>query len=63
MIRMGASIPVHSISMDASDNDEVQKKIDLAVSQYGVPDFLINAAGIGCGDLFENTSPLSSLTG
>ncbi|WP_051283927.1 SDR family NAD(P)-dependent oxidoreductase [Desulforegula conservatrix] len=56
MVRTGASIPVHSISMDASDNDDVQKKIDLAVSQYGVPDFLINAAGIGCGDLFENIS-------
>lgn len=45
---------VFTISMDVADNDEVQEKIKGAVDLYGIPDMLINSAGIGTADYFEN---------
>ncbi len=47
---------VDAISMDVADNDDVQEKISTAVDRFGIPDVLINSAGIGTGDHFENIS-------
>jgi len=44
------------ICMDVSDNDDVRQKIETAVETFGIPDILINSAGIGTGDYFENIS-------
>jgi nucleoside-diphosphate-sugar epimerase len=43
-----------NLSMDVSDNSDVKAKIDEAVDRFGVPDILVNSAGIGAGDYFEN---------
>ena len=45
---------VDFISVDVSDNKDVQKKIDEAVERFGIPDILINSAGTAYGDYFEN---------
>ena len=42
--------------MDVADDADVQQKIQTAVDTFGVPDILINSAGIGSGDYFENIS-------
>jgi 3-dehydrosphinganine reductase len=47
---------VNTISMDVANNNEVQQKIKTAVERFGIPDILINSAGIGFGDYFENIS-------
>lgn len=47
---------VSTVSMDVADNDEVRERITAAVDHYGVPDILINSAGIGLADYFENIS-------
>lgn len=47
---------VNAMSIDVADNNDVQQKIKTAVEQFGVPDILINSAGIGAGDYFENIS-------
>lgn len=47
---------VNAVSMDVADNNDVQQKIKVAVEKFGVPDILINCAGISCGDYFENIS-------
>jgi short-subunit dehydrogenase len=47
---------VNFVPMDVADNMDVQKKIKFAVEQFGIPDILINSAGIGSGDYFENIS-------
>jgi 3-dehydrosphinganine reductase len=47
---------VNAISIDVADNNDVQQKIKTAVEQFGVPDILINSAGIGMGDYFDNIS-------
>ncbi|MFA5322028.1 MAG: SDR family oxidoreductase [Smithella sp.] len=47
---------VKAVSMDVADNADVQQKIKFAVEKFGVPDILINSAGIGSGDYFENIS-------
>ncbi|MBW2216461.1 MAG: SDR family oxidoreductase [Deltaproteobacteria bacterium] len=47
---------VSTVSMDVADNDEVLEKIKAAVELYGTPDILINSAGIGTGNYFENIS-------
>jgi 3-dehydrosphinganine reductase len=47
---------VNAISIDVANNDEVQQKIKTAVESFGIPDILINSAGIGSGDYFENIS-------
>jgi NAD(P)-dependent dehydrogenase (short-subunit alcohol dehydrogenase family) len=51
-----SSQKVNAVSMDVADNDDVQQKIKLAVEKFGVPDILINSAGVGSGDYFENIS-------
>ncbi|MFP4040368.1 MAG: SDR family oxidoreductase [Desulfosudaceae bacterium] len=56
--RAGRSVPeevsVGAISMDVADNNNVRQQIDTAVDSYGIPDILINSAGIGTADYFEN---------
>ncbi len=47
---------IHSLPMDVADNDDVRQKINHAIDRFGVPDMLINSAGIGTGDYFENIS-------
>ncbi|MBN1364359.1 MAG: SDR family oxidoreductase [Syntrophaceae bacterium] len=47
---------VNAVSMDVTDNAEVQQKIKFAVEKFGIPDILINSAGVGTGDYFENIS-------
>ena len=47
---------VSTVSMDVADNDEVREKSKAAVDHYGIPDILINSAGIGTADYFENIS-------
>lgn len=47
---------IHFLAMDVSDNDDVQLKIKDAVGCFGTPDILINSAGVGSGDHFENIS-------
>lgn len=47
---------VNAVSMDVANNDDVQQKIKIAVEKFGVPDILINSAGVGSGDYFENIS-------
>lgn len=47
---------VPTVSMDVADNDEVREKIKAAVDRYGIPDILINSAGIGTADYFEDIS-------
>jgi NAD(P)-dependent dehydrogenase (short-subunit alcohol dehydrogenase family) len=47
---------VYELSMDVSDNDDVQEKVEVAVAAFGVPDILINSAGVGHADYFESTS-------
>jgi 3-dehydrosphinganine reductase len=51
-----ASQSVNAISIDVANNDEGQQKIKIAVEKFGIPDILINSAGIGTGDYFENIS-------
>lgn len=43
-----------SLSMDVADHDDVHKKIHEAICRFGTPDILINSAGVGVGDRFEN---------
>ncbi|MBI5550667.1 MAG: SDR family NAD(P)-dependent oxidoreductase [Desulfobacterales bacterium] len=49
-----ASQRIHALCMDVADNSDVQNKIGAAISLYGTPDILINSAGLGSGDYFEN---------
>ena len=53
---IGKNQRIDTVSMDVADNDDVQQKIKTAVTEYGVPDILINSAGIGTADYFENIS-------
>lgn len=53
---ISASQTVNAVSMDVSDNADVLEKIKIAVEKYGIPDILINSAGVGSGDYFENIS-------
>ncbi len=47
---------VNAVSMDVADNNDVREKIKVAVEKFGIPDLLINSAGVGCGNYFENIS-------
>ena len=47
---------VNAISIDVADNNDVWQKISAAVERFGIPDILINSAGVGSGDYFENIS-------
>jgi short-subunit dehydrogenase len=42
------------VALDVADNQEVEKKIPAAIEEFGVPDILINSAGVGHSDYFEN---------
>ena len=56
-IHMDKTSPsVNNVSMDVADNIDVQQQIKIAVERFGIPDILINSAGIGTGDYFENIS-------
>jgi 3-dehydrosphinganine reductase len=50
------SLSINAVSMDVADNTNVQLKIKIAIEKFGTPDILINSAGIGSGDYFENIS-------
>ncbi|MFP4446234.1 MAG: SDR family oxidoreductase [Desulfosudaceae bacterium] len=45
---------VAAVSLDVADNDNVQQQVAAAVQAHGIPDILINSAGIGTADYFEN---------
>lgn len=45
---------INTISMDVSDDNDVRQKIKMAVEKFGTPDMLINSAGIGTANYFEN---------
>lgn len=47
---------IETMSMDVSENPDVQLKMKAAVSRFGTPDILINSAGIPAGIRFENTT-------
>jgi short-subunit dehydrogenase len=47
---------VNAITIDVANNDEVEQKIKAAVEKFGTPDILINSAGIGTANYFENIS-------
>lgn len=47
---------INALSMDVADHDDVHQKIRMAVGKFGIPDILINCAGVGTGDYFENIS-------
>jgi short-subunit dehydrogenase len=56
-IRQMAVLPsqrIESLPMDVADEGDVRKKIGEAVERFGPPDILINSAGVGVGDHFEN---------
>ncbi|GAB6097954.1 SDR family oxidoreductase [Desulfatiferula olefinivorans] len=46
--------PIHVIPMDVADHADVGQKIDRAVASFGIPDILVNSAGVGAGDYFDN---------
>ena len=52
----GTAQKVNAMSMDVADNNDVQQKIKMAIEKFGTPDILINSAGIGSGNYFENIS-------
>ncbi|HNW30538.1 MAG TPA: SDR family oxidoreductase [Spirochaetota bacterium] len=52
----GATGRVEVMPLDVSDNVMVRKVIDRAVKKFGVPDIIINSAGIGSANYFENIS-------
>jgi 3-dehydrosphinganine reductase len=45
---------VNAVSMDVADDNDVRQKIKTAVEKFGTPDILINSAGIGTANYFEN---------
>ena len=47
---------VYALSMDVTDNSDVEVKCGQAVSEFGPPDILINSAGIGYANYFEEIS-------
>lgn len=47
-------LTVDSLPMDVADNDDVKQKIGTAVERFGIPDILVNSAGVSSGDYFEN---------
>ncbi|HOT45020.1 MAG TPA: SDR family oxidoreductase [Spirochaetota bacterium] len=54
--RSGGKGRVEIMPLDVSDNVAVMKIIDRAVREFGVPDIIINSAGIGSANYFENIS-------
>ena len=56
-VRSNPEQSVESVSMDVADHTDVKEKIKTAVESFGTPDILINSAGVGSGDYFENITP------
>ncbi len=52
--RRSPSQTISAMTMDVADNAEVQKKIPLAVKEFGLPDIAIANAGVGYADCFMN---------
>lgn len=51
----GPAFPrVAAMTMDVADNDGVHATVKAAVETHGIPDILINCAGMGGADYFEN---------
>jgi 3-dehydrosphinganine reductase len=50
---------IGSHQMDVTDDKNVQRGIKNSIRKFGIPDILINSAGIGAADYFENI-PLKS---
>jgi 3-dehydrosphinganine reductase len=46
----------YALSMDVSDNADVEEKMKRAVCEFGTPDILIHSAGIGHAGYLEDTS-------
>jgi len=45
---------IETLPMDVADNDDVQEKIKIAAEKFGAPNILVNSAGMGAADYFEN---------
>lgn len=45
-----------ALPMDVSDHHDVDEKIQEVVKNFGIPDIIINSAGIGHSDYFENVT-------
>lgn len=56
MLKTDAGQKILSVQMDVSDHRDVQDKVPEAVEAFGVPDILINSAGIGHADYFGNVT-------
>jgi 3-dehydrosphinganine reductase len=54
--RGAASQNIAVMPMDVRDNAGVMRAIRRAVDEFGAPDILVNSAGIGHADYFENIS-------
>lgn len=46
-----------SVQMDVTNEKSIKTAIDSAVITFGIPDILINSAGTGNADYFENITP------
>jgi short-subunit dehydrogenase len=47
---------IFAFSMDIANHNDVADKIQNAVKAFGIPDIVINSAGMGHSDYFENVS-------
>ena len=47
---------IYALPIDVSNHEDVEKKMPVAVQDFGVPDILINSAGIGHADYFRNVT-------
>lgn len=45
---------IFTLQMDVSDHNDVMEKMQKAVKEFGIPDIVINSAGMGHSDYFEN---------
>ena len=54
--RLSPACLITAMQMDVSDHGDVEAKIPSAVREFGVPDILINSAGVGHADYFEDIS-------
>ena len=52
--KTGTTNKVGYFPLDVADHSDVEQKIGLAVEKYGAPVILINSAGVGSADYFDN---------
>ncbi len=52
--KISNSQKVMALQMDVSDREDVDRKVARAVQEFGIPDILINSAGIGHADYFDD---------